>query len=57
MGMWKSPKRLYVNKEGALVVPEDSPEAASLLVAEGSEIPEEQARRLGLIKEKGSKGK
>lgn len=50
MATYKSDKRLYVNADRSKVVSEDSPEAAYLLVSEGGEIPEEEAKRYGLVK-------
>lgn len=41
-------ERLYVNADRTRVVPEDSPEAHFLLVAEGGELPDDEAERLGL---------
>lgn len=42
---------LYVNKDRTKVVPEDSPEAAFVLVGPGGQIPDEDAERLGLSKQ------
>jgi hypothetical protein len=50
-GMWRSPTRLYVNKDRSQVVPGDSPEAASVLVGQGGEIPRALADRYGLTTE------
>lgn len=43
-------QRLYLNEAGDKVVAEDSPDAASLLAAEGTEIPRDKALELGLVK-------
>ena len=43
-------ERTYLDASGTNVVPEDSPDAASLLGAEGDEIPDERAKELGLTK-------
>lgn len=43
-----SEKRLYVNKDKSRVVEEDDPEAAYLLVAEGSELSDADAEKYGL---------
>ena len=51
-GMWQADKRLYVNRAGDKVVPENSPEAARVLVGESGEIPIADAERLGLVKVK-----
>lgn len=45
---WTAPRRLYLNKEGA-VVEADDPERESLLVAAGGHIPLAQAQTLGLV--------
>lgn len=49
MPMWTSNRRICVDATRTRVVPEDSPEAAFLLVGVGGQIPEEEARRYGLI--------
>lgn len=49
--LYTSDKRLYVTADRATVVPEGDPRAAFLLVAEGGELPESEARRYGLIPE------
>ena len=46
--MWTSNRRIYLNAEGQPVEAND-PARASLLVAEGGSIPQEQAVSLGLI--------
>lgn len=48
-GMWQSPARLYLDRTRSRVVPEDSPEAAFVLVGEHGEIPIAEATRLGLL--------
>ena len=40
---------LYVNKDRDKIVPEDSPEAAYVLVGPGGQVPDEDAARLGLL--------
>jgi hypothetical protein len=50
--MYKSEKRLYVTADRSRVVEEDDPQAAMLLVAEGGEIQDEEAARLGLTGKK-----
>lgn len=47
--MWRSPARLFVDEKRERIVPEDSPEARFLLVAEGGEIENEEAERYGLV--------
>lgn len=49
MAMWTAPKRIYVNADRSKVVDESDPEAASLLVGEGGQLDEAEARRLGLL--------
>ncbi len=49
--MYLAPRRLYVTADWARVVPEDSPDAAFLLAAEGQRLDEATARRLGLLDE------
>ncbi len=49
-GMWRSSERLYVNMDRSKVVPQDSPDAAFVLVGAGCEIPMAEAERLGLVK-------
>lgn len=46
--MWKSDRRLYTTADRSRVVDEDDPEAAILLAAEGMEIQDAEAERLGL---------
>jgi hypothetical protein len=46
--MYKAEKRLYTTADGSEVVDENDPRAAVLLAAEGMEIPDAQAERLGL---------
>lgn len=53
--MYRSDKRLYTTADGSRIVPEDSVDAAVLLVAEGGEIPDELAEKYGLTGEKASK--
>jgi hypothetical protein len=43
-------QRLYVDASGEKVVAENSPDAASLLAAEGDEIDRDKAVKLGLVK-------
>ena len=47
---YTAPTNIYVTSmgEGGKVVPADDPSAGFLLVAEGSEIPDELAERFGL---------
>lgn len=49
VSMWTADQRYYVNADKTTVVEEDAPDAAFLLVGEGGEIREDEARRLGLI--------
>lgn len=42
--------RTYVNADRSKVVPEESSHAAFLLGGPGDEIPDEQAKALGLVK-------
>lgn len=56
MPMWTSDRRIYVDAMRTRVVPEDSPEAAYLLVGAGGQIPEDEARRYGLIGDKAVEG-
>lgn len=44
-----APENLYINADQSKVVPVDSPDARFLLAAKGHPIPEERARRLGLL--------
>jgi hypothetical protein len=43
-----SEKRLYLNADRTKVVAEDSPEASFLLVGEGGEVSDEDAKTYGL---------
>lgn len=43
-----SDKRLYLNVDKSKVVAEDSPDAAFLLVGEGGEVSDEDAKTYGL---------
>lgn len=45
-----SKNRLYVNADKSKIVPEDSEEAAFLLVGAGGELTHEQAKQYGLKK-------
>jgi hypothetical protein len=45
---FKSDKRLYVNADRSKIVEEDSPEAAYLLVGEGGQVSDEDAKKYGL---------
>lgn len=49
---WKSPDRLCVTADGR-VTSEDDPEAESLLVAKGGQLPIAVARRYGLVSDPG----
>lgn len=49
---WRSPERLCVTADGR-VTSEDDPEAVSLLVGKGSQLPIAMARRYGLVSEPG----
>lgn len=49
---YTSPERLYLDKDGN-VVSGDDPNKVSLLVAEGGEISEAEARKYGLIDDAG----
>lgn len=53
--MYRSDRRLYVNSDRTAVVPEGSPEAAFLLVGEGGEVDDAEAKRLGLLDSHGRK--
>lgn len=46
--MFTSTRRLYLNRDKTGVVEEGDPEAAFLLVAEGGELPHEEAEKYGL---------
>lgn len=45
---WTADRRLYLDKDGK-VVEADDPNRASLLVAEGGQLPLADAKRLGLV--------
>ena len=47
---FKADRRLYHNADKSKVVEEDDPEAAYLAIAEGQEVPDAEAKRLGLDK-------
>ena len=47
---FKADRRLYHNADKSKVVEEGDPEAASLAIAEGQEITDAEAKRLGLDK-------
>jgi hypothetical protein len=47
---YKADQRYYLNSKGQ-AVPEGDPDAQSLLVAAGNEIPLADARRYGLVQE------
>lgn len=49
---YRSDKRLYVNADRSKVVDEGSAEAAYLLVTEGGELPDEDAKRYDLTGKK-----
>lgn len=49
---WTSPERLCVTADGR-VTDQDDPEAVSLLVAKGGQLPIATARRYGLVAEPG----
>ncbi len=46
--VYTSDKRLYVNADRSKIVSEDSPDAAYLLVAEGGELPDDEAAKYKL---------
>ena len=46
----RADRRLWLTKDRQRVVEDGDPEAAFLLAAKGREIPEAEARRLGLLK-------
>ena len=50
-GMWRSDRRLYVNRARTRVVNESSPEAAYVLVGPGGEIPRALAEHYGLLEQ------
>jgi hypothetical protein len=47
--MMRAEKRLYLTRDRSRVVEEGAADAAFLLAAQGAEIPDAEARRLGLI--------
>ena len=51
MPMWISDRRIYTTADGSRTVEEGDPDGALLLVGEGCQIPEEIARKYGLIKD------
>lgn len=55
--VYVSDKRLHVNSDKSKVVPEDHPDAAYLLVAEGGELSDEEAAKYGLDKGKKAESK
>lgn len=50
--MYRADKRIYTTADGSEVVEENDPRAALLLAAEGQEITDDQAARLGLTGKK-----
>lgn len=46
--MYRSPRRLHLTRDGKVCLPGD-PKSASLLVAEGGELSDEDAKKYGLI--------
>ena len=50
--LWRSSKRLYLDKDGAVVKDPKKQEPVKLLVAANGEIPLAQAQALGLVTEK-----
>lgn len=48
--VYTSDKRLHVNADRTKVVPEDSEDAAYILVGEGGELSDEEAAKYGLNK-------
>lgn len=56
MPMWVSDKRLYLDADGNVVEATD-PTKATLLVAEGGKLTEDQARQYGLLGDEDAKGK
>lgn len=50
--MYRTDKRLYTTADGSEVVDENDPRAAVLLAAEGQEIQDAEAERLGLVGKK-----
>jgi hypothetical protein len=55
--VFKADERIYVNADRSAVVPEDSPDAAFLLVGEGGELPDEDAAKYGLTKRERTEAK
>lgn len=47
--MYVTPTRIYITADRSRVVPEDDPAAALLLAAAGDGIPDDEAKRLGLL--------
>jgi hypothetical protein len=47
--MMRAEKRLYLTRDRSRVVEEGAADAAFLLAAQGAEIPDAEARRLGLM--------
>lgn len=50
--MYKADRRIYVTADRSEVVEESDPRAAILLAAEGQEITDAEAKRLGLVGKK-----
>lgn len=50
--MYRSDKRLYLTRDRSRAVEEGDPEAAFLLVVAGGEMPDDEAKRLGLTGKK-----
>lgn len=48
---YKATKRLYLSVDGTRAVEEGDPQANTLLVNEGGELPLADARRYGLVQE------
>ena len=48
--MWTADRRLYHDADRERILEEGDPDARFLLVGEGDELPEEEAKRLGLLK-------
>ncbi len=47
--MYTAKERLYTTADGGRLVPEGDPEAAILLAPKGGDVPDDHAKRLGLI--------
>jgi hypothetical protein len=47
---FKADRRLYHNADKSKIVEEDDPEASFLAIGEGQEVPDAEAKRLGLDK-------